>query len=163
MSRTIKSVAVIGCGTMGSGIAAASAAAGCRVLMLDVDAEAVERGAGAVDDEHRHLVETGTIRADLEKIADYDWICEAIVEDVEVKRDLFERLDPIRKDGSVISSNTSGIPLRDISAGMSQRFRGDVAITHFFNPVRVMKLFELVPGEDTDDDVIAAFAAFGAD
>ncbi|MCP4962915.1 MAG: 3-hydroxyacyl-CoA dehydrogenase family protein [Actinomycetia bacterium] len=163
MSRTIESVAVIGCGTMGSGIAAASAAARCRVLMLDVDAEAVERGLGAVDEEHRHLVETGTIADDLDKIAAYDWICEAIVEDLEVKRDLFERLEPLRKEGSVISSNTSGIPLRDISAGMSPRFRADVAITHFFNPVSVMKLFELVPGEDTDADVVAAFSDFGAD
>ncbi len=162
MARSIESVAVIGCGTMGAGIAAASAAAGCRVLMLDLTAEAVERAMGGVDEEHSHLVDTGTIADDLGKIADYDWICEAIVEDVEVKRDLFTRLEPLRKEGSVISSNTSGIPLRDISEGMSERFRADVAITHFFNPVRVMKLFELVPGEDTQSEVIEAFANFGA-
>lgn len=162
MARSIESVAVIGCGTMGAGIAAASAAAGCRVLMLDLTTEAVERAMGGVDEEHRHLVDTGTIADDLEKIAGYDWICEAIVEDVDVKRELFERLEPLRKDGSVISSNTSGIPLRDISEGMSERFRSDVAITHFFNPVRVMKLFELVPGEDTQTEVIDAFASFGA-
>ena len=162
MNRTIESVAVLGCGTMGSGIAAASAAAGCRVLMLDVSAEAVERGLAAVDDEHRDLVSTGTFESDLGAIADYDWICEAIVEDLDTKRDLFDRVEPLRRDGSVISSNTSGIPLRDISAGMPERFRRDVAITHFFNPVRVMKLFELVPGEDTTPDVVEAFAAFGA-
>ncbi len=148
---------------MGSGIAAASAAAGCRVLMLDLTTEAVERALGAVDDEHRHLVETGTLEADLDKIADYDWICEAIVEDVETKRELFDRVEPLRRDGSVISSNTSGIPLRDITAGFADRLLGDVAITHFFNPVRVMKLFELVPGEQTSPEVIEAFAAFGAD
>ncbi len=163
MSRRIESVAVLGCGTMGSGIAAASAAAGCRVLMLDVTADLVERGAQAVDDEHRHLVATGTFAADLPAIADYDWICEAIVEDLDTKRELFTQVEPLRSDGSVISSNTSGIPLRDIAAGMPERFRRDVAITHFFNPVRVMKLFELVPGADTTDDVIDAFAAFGAD
>ncbi len=163
MSRQIESVAVLGCGTMGSGIAAASVAAGCRVLMLDVDPDAVERGLQAVDEEHRHLVETGTFDDDLAKVAGYDWICEAIVEDVAIKQELFAKVEPLRKDGSVISSNTSGIPLRDISAGMPGRFQRDVAITHFFNPVRVMKLFELVPGAQTSPDVIDAFAAFGAD
>ncbi|MDJ0769000.1 MAG: 3-hydroxyacyl-CoA dehydrogenase NAD-binding domain-containing protein [Ilumatobacter sp.] len=161
MSRRIESVAVLGCGTMGSGIAAASAAAGCRVLMLDVDAEAVERGLQAVDDEHRALITTGTFDDDLAAIADYDWICEAIVEDLDTKRRLFGEAEPLRRDGSVISSNTSGIPLRDISEGMPERFQRDVAITHFFNPVKVMKLFELVPGERTEPDVIEAFAAFG--
>ena len=161
MSRQIESVAVLGCGTMGSGIAAASAAAGHRVLMLDMTAEAVDRGLQAVDEADRHLVSTGTFDDDLASIADYDWICEAIVEDVTIKQELFAKVEPIRKDGSVISSNTSGIPLRDIAAGMPERFQRDVAITHFFNPVRVMKLFELVPGEHTEPEVIEAFAAFG--
>lgn len=146
---------------MGSGIAAASAAAGCRVLMLDMTAEAVERGLQAVDESDRHLVTTGTFDDDLALIADYDWICEAIVEDVATKQQLFAKVEPLRKDGSVISSNTSGIPLREIAAGMPDRFQADVAITHFFNPVRVMKLFELVPGEHTNPDVIEAFARFG--
>ncbi len=163
MTRTIESVAVLGCGTMGSGIAAASAAAGCRVLMLDVTAEAVDRGLEAVDEGVRHLVDTGTFADDLSKIDEYDWICEAIVEDLDTKRELFGQVEPLRRDRSVVSSNTSGIPLRDIVRGMPERFRRDVAITHFFNPVKVMKLFELVPGDDTDDDVIAAFAAFGAE
>ena len=161
MTRSIESVAVLGCGTMGSGIAAASAAAGCRVLMLDVSEEAVQRGLAAVADDHRHLVSTGTF-ADLRDVAEYDWICEAIVEDLGTKQQLFHDVEPLRRDGSVISSNTSGIPLRDIAAGMPDRFRRDVAITHFFNPVKVMKLFELVPGEETTDDVIEAFASFGA-
>ena len=148
MSRQINAVAVLGCGTMGSGIAAASAAAGCRVLMLDITLEAAERGLQAVDEADRHLVEVGTF-ADLARIAHYDWICEAIVEDLTTKRRLFAELEPLRADGSVVSSNTSGIPLRDIAAGMPARFQADVAITHFFNPVRVMRLFELVPGEHT--------------
>ncbi|MDG2111116.1 MAG: 3-hydroxyacyl-CoA dehydrogenase family protein [Actinomycetota bacterium] len=162
MTRSIESVAVIGTGTMGSGIAAASAAAGCRVLMLDLTEVAVERALGQIENEDRHLVTTGTIEEDLEKIADYDWVCEAVVEDLDIKRDLFGRLEELRKEGSVISSNTSGIPLRQIAGGMPERFRADVAITHFFNPVKVMKLFELVPGEDTSDEVIEAFAGFGA-
>ncbi len=163
MSRQIESVAVLGCGTMGSGIAAASAAAGCRVLMLDMSAEAVEHGLQAVAEADRHLVVAGTFDADLAKVSEYDWICEAIVEDLATKQQLFARVEPHRKEGSVISSNTSGIPLRDIAAGMPDRFRSDVAITHFFNPVQVMKLFELVPGEQTTPDVIEAFASFGAE
>jgi 3-hydroxyacyl-CoA dehydrogenase len=147
---------------MGAGIAAASAAAGCRVLILDMNTETVEAALQQVDEENRHLVTTGLVDTDLETISGYDWICEAVVEDLAVKRDLFHRLEEIRKDGSVISSNTSGIPLRQISEGMPERFRSDVAITHFFNPVKVMRLFELVPGEDTDQEVISAFADFGA-
>ncbi|MBT8240834.1 MAG: 3-hydroxyacyl-CoA dehydrogenase [Acidimicrobiia bacterium] len=160
--RRISSVAVIGCGTMGSGIAAASAAAGCGVLMLDLTPEAVERGLAAVEDSDKHLVDTGTINADLEKISDYDWICEAIIEDLDTKRELFNRIELLRRPGSVVSSNTSGIPLRSLLEGMPESLRSDIAITHFFNPVQVMKLFELVPGEHTTPDVVAAFASFGA-
>ena len=163
MNRSIESVAVIGAGTMGAGIAAASAAAGCRVLILDMNQETVEAALQQVDEENRHLVTAGLVDTDLEAVSEYDWICEAVVEDLAVKRDLFSRLEEVRKDGSVISSNTSGIPLRQISEGMPERFRSDVAITHFFNPVKVMRLFELVPGEDTDQDVISAFTDFGAD
>jgi 3-hydroxyacyl-CoA dehydrogenase len=163
MSRQIESVAVLGCGTMGSGIAAASAAAGCRVLMLDVTLEAALRGLEAVDEADRSRVLTGTFDNDLALISEYDWVCEAIVEDLASKQQLFANIEPLRKDGSVVSSNTSGIPLRDIAKGMSERFCSDVAITHFFNPVRVMKLFELVPGEQTSSGVIEAFAKFGAE
>ncbi len=96
MSREIESVAVLGCGTMGAGIAAASAAAGCRVLMLDVTTEAAEKAAEQVDEEARHLVTTGSLGDDLDAIADYDWICEAIIEDLETKRAVFERVEPLR-------------------------------------------------------------------
>lgn len=163
MARSIESVAVIGAGTMGAGIAAASAAAGCRVLILDMSAESVEAALQQIAEEDRHLVSTGLIDTDLEAVGGYDWICEAIVEDLSAKRELFSHLEKVRKDGSVISSNTSGIPLRQISEGMPDRFRSDVAITHFFNPVKVMRLFELVPGEDTEQEVISAFADFGAE
>ena len=148
---------------MGAGIAAVSAKAGCRVLLLDADPEAAQRALDGVEADFRDLVSIGTVDARLDDVAGYDWVCEAVVEDLAVKRELFERLEAARSDGSVISSNTSGIPLRQISEGMSERFRRDVAITHFFNPVQVMKLFELVPGEDTDPEVIDAFARFGAE
>ncbi len=163
MTRSIESVAVLGCGTMGAGIAAASAAAGCRVLMLDLTREAAEKGAELVAEEDRNLVTVGTFDEDLDLIADYDWVCEAIVEDLATKQELFAKVEPIRRDGSVISSNTSGIPLSAISEGASDRFKADVAITHFFNPVKVMKLFELVPGEETSSEVLEAFSCFGTE
>lgn len=159
---TIDSVAVLGCGTMGSGIATVCAAAGCSVLMLDMTAEAAEKGAAAVPEEHRHLISTGTFDADLDKIADHDWICEAIVEDVDIKRSLFERVEAARADGSIVTSNTSGILLSEITEGFDDRLRGDAAITHFFNPVTVMKLLELVPGEQTRPEVIATLTDFCA-
>ena len=162
-ARRINSVAIIGAGTMGAGIAAVSAKAGCRVLLLDVDEAAAQRALDGVDADFGELVSIGTVADRLDDIAGYDWVCEAVVEDLATKRELFERLEAARSDGSVISSNTSGIPLRQISEGMSERFRRDVAITHFFNPVQVMKLFELVPGEDTEPEVIDAFARFGAE
>ena len=161
--RKIESVAVLGCGTMGSGIAAISAAAGCRVLMLDMTAEAAEKGAAAVEDEHRSLVETGTFDDGIDRLGDYDWIVEVIVEDLGIKRQLFEKVEAARADGSIVTSNTSGIPLRDIAEGMGERFESDVAITHFFNPPQIMKLFELVPGEDTAPEVIETLASFAAD
>ncbi len=161
--RTIGSVAVLGCGTMGAGIAAISAAAGCRVLMLDVNADAAEAGAAKVDDEHRSLVTTGTFDADLGALGGYDWIVEAIVEDLDVKRSLFTKVEQVRAAGSIVTSNTSGIPLRDLADGMGDRFAADVAITHFFNPPQVMRLFELVPGESTAPEVIATLARFATD
>ncbi len=153
---------MLGCGTMGSGIAAISAAAGCRVLMLDMPVEAAEKGAEAVEADHRHLVETGTFDADMAKLADADWIVEVIVENLDIKRQLFEKVEAARSEGSIVTSNTSGIPLRDIAEGMGERFGADVAITHFFNPPQLMKLFELVPGEDTSPDVIDTLSSFAA-
>lgn len=169
MSREIKSVAVLGAGTMGTGIAGLAAEKDCRVLLLDVSMEAAEKALDRIVNGRPPAIDTpgkeanitlGTLGDDLEKIAEYDWICEAVIEDVATKRQLFERFEPLRKDGSVVSTNTSGIPLRDITEGMPERLLKDVAVTHFFNPVKIMKLCELVPGEKTDADVIDAFRAF---
>ncbi|MDE0241402.1 MAG: 3-hydroxyacyl-CoA dehydrogenase NAD-binding domain-containing protein [bacterium] len=168
MTRSINSVAVIGAGTMGTGIAGKCADAGCRVLLLDVDRDTVDAAMHrmtdgrppAIDNPDRvNLIETGTFD-DLAKIADYDWICEAVIEDLATKRDMFTKLEHWRSDGSVISTNTSGIPLRSITEGMTGRLRRDVVVTHFFNPVKVMKLLEIVPGEETTPDVVEAMAAF---
>lgn len=169
MTRHVNSVAVLGGGTMGLGIAAASADAGANVLLLDVTLAAAEasfdrmkniRPPAFENPESANRIKLGSFGDDLAKIADYDWICEAIVEDVNVKRELFAKLEPLRKDGSVISTNTSGIPLKDITEGMPERLRRDIVVTHFFNPVKIMRLMELIPGEDTTEDVTDALAEF---
>lgn len=168
MTRKIDSVAVLGGGTMGSGIAGACAEAGCRVLLLDVSYEAAQKALDrivngrppAVDTpEAAERIELGSFD-DLAKIADCNWICEAVIEDLDTKRALFEKLEPLRKDGSVVSTNTSGIPLRSITEGMPERLRRDITVTHFFNPVKVMKLMELVPDVDTTQDAVEALAEF---
>ncbi len=163
MNREIKSVAVLGAGTMGAGIAAVTASAGFPVTLLDVTAEAAEAGLGRVDENVRAGIKTGTFDADLGRLADVDWIVEAIVEDPAIKRSLFQRVEEVRRDGSIVTSNTSGIPLRDLSDGMGERFGADVAVTHFFNPPQVMKLLELVPGADTDPEVVAALTRFATE
>ncbi len=148
---------------MGAGIAAVNAAAGRPVLLLDLTAEAAEAGLARVDPELHAKITTGTFDADLERLADVDWIVEVIVENLEIKRSLFEKVEAIRSDGSIVTSNTSGIPLADIADGMGDRFGADVAITHFFNPPQLMKLFELVPGADTDPEVIETLAGYAAE
>jgi len=169
MSREIKSVAVIGGGTMGTGIAGLCAERDHNVLLLDVSEEAAAKARERIVNGRPPAIDTpekadnisyGTIDADLAKIADYDWICEAVIEDLATKRDLFEKLEPLRRAGSVISTNTSGIPLRDITDGMPESLRRDIAVTHFFNPVKVMRLMELIPGADTTPDVMQALADF---
>ena len=170
--RNIQSVTVLGAGTMGSGIAAACASAGCETVLLDVSAELAQRGkenmlAGRMpmldDPSAADLISTGGFDDSLEMASNSDWVCEAVVEDLEVKRAIFSRLEEVRKPGSIVSTNTSGIPLRSIYNGMPEQFRSDIAVTHFFNPVKVMRLLEVVPGEDTDPEVIESLASFARD
>ena len=163
MTRTIESVAVLGAGTMGAGIAAINAAAGQPVVLLDLTTEAAEAGLARIDPELHGRITTGTFDDDLDRLADVDWIVEVVVEDLAIKRALFERVERVRRPGSIITSNTSGIPLRDLAEGMGERFGADVAITHFFNPPQLMKLFELIPGADTDPEVIATLSSYARD
>ncbi|MBP6819255.1 MAG: 3-hydroxyacyl-CoA dehydrogenase/enoyl-CoA hydratase family protein [Ferrovibrio sp.] len=173
----IKKVAVIGSGVMGSGIAAHVANAGIPVLLLDI----VPKGAnnrnalaeGAIQKMLKtkpapfmhprvaKLVTPGNIEDDLAKLADVDWICEAIIENVELKRDLYAKLEQNRKKGSIVTSNTSTIPLDLLTQGLPESFAADFAVTHFFNPPRYMRLFELVKGPKTRSDAIAALRKFG--
>ena len=168
MSAPIKSVAVIGAGTMGAGIAGLCASIGCNVKLLDVKTEIAQQGIDrlcsgkrpVITAEQAGNITAGSLDDDLNSISDCDWICEAVVENLQIKRDLFTRLESIRKDGSILSTNTSGIPLRDIYEGMPERMQRDIAVTHFFNPVHIMKLVELIPGSQTDTAVTTRLAKF---
>ena len=170
MTGSIESVAVLGAGTMGSGIAAASAEAGCQVLLLDVTTERAEqaiermtegRAPALSDPAQKALITPGSLDEDLGKITGHDWICEAIIEDLGTKRTLFEKITELGIGEAVVSTNTSGIPLRAITEGMPTSLCESIAVTHFFNPVKVMKLLEIVPGADTDPAVVERLADFG--
>lgn len=168
MSEAIRKVGVIGAGTMGAGIAGLCAATGVEVILLDLQTEtaskAIERLTSgkrpAITAEQAKLITAASLETDLKTLDDCDWLCEAVVEDLSIKRDLFAKLEAIRKDGSVLTTNTSGIPLSDIYADMPERMQKDIAVTHFFNPVHLMRLVELVPGSKTDSAIIAKLAAF---
>jgi 3-hydroxyacyl-CoA dehydrogenase len=177
----IRSAAVIGAGVMGSGIAAHFANAGVPVFLLDIVPAEVKEGRGndrsvvartAIDrmlktepapfmhKKAARLVTPGNIDDDLDKLAGVDWIVEAVVENPRIKADLYARLDKVRKPGSVVSSNTSTIPLHHLIQGQSDAFARNFLITHFFNPPRYMRLLELVAGEQTRPEAVAAIADF---
>ena len=162
---TIQSCAVLGAGLMGAGIAAHLANAGLPVLLLDMD----DRAAGALErlkkadpqplmsPDAARLITPCSFDA-LERIKDCDWIIEVIVEDLGAKRALYDRVDAVRKPGSIVSSNTSTIPLRALAKKQSAAFQADFCITHFFNPPRYMRLLELVTGPQTRPEVGAELA-----
>ncbi|HIJ38036.1 MAG TPA: 3-hydroxyacyl-CoA dehydrogenase [Rhodospirillaceae bacterium] len=165
----INKVAVIGAGVMGAGIAAQVANAGIPVVLLDVvpdgAARAVEKmlkaePAAFMSRAAARLVTTGNTAADFELLADCDWIIEAVIERLDVKLELYARLEAVRKPGSVVSSNTSTIPLAKLTEGLPASFAADFCITHFFNPPRYMRLLEVVKGPTTRASAIEAVARF---
>ncbi len=185
MVRKIRKAAVIGSGVMGGGIAALLASAGIKTLMLDIvpfdlteeekkDPKARNRMVKAGYDnlltiqpallmqkKDIGLISIGNLEDEFDQLADCDWIVEVVVENLKVKQDLFARIDKVRKAGTVVSSNTSGIPLKAMSEGLSEDFRKHFLGTHFFNPVRYMHLLEIIPGEETDKDLLCFMADFG--
>jgi 3-hydroxyacyl-CoA dehydrogenase len=172
----IERAAVLGAGVMGSGIAAQIANAGIPVLLLDVvpegakDRNALAQGAlermqkadpaPFMSKEAARLVTPGNLEDDLEKLAEVDWIVEAVVENLEVKRALYAKVERARKPGSVVSSNTSTLPLARLTEGLPKSFARDFLITHFFNPPRYMRLLEIVRGPKTRPDAAAVLADF---
>ncbi|WP_277982525.1 3-hydroxyacyl-CoA dehydrogenase/enoyl-CoA hydratase family protein [Sphingomonas faeni] len=169
MVDAVKKVCVIGAGVMGAGIAAQVANAGIPVLLLDIvprdlpeggDRDAVAKGAVAkmlktdpapfMSKHAAKLVETGNIDDHLDRVAECDWIVEAIVERLDIKQALYAKLEALKRPGTAVSSNTSTIPLGNLVEGRSDQFKADFLITHFFNPPRYMRLVEIVRGEHTD-------------
>lgn len=167
--RRIKKVAVLGSGLMGSGIACHLANIGLEVLLLDLPGLAQPALQKAAKSKPAPLYEasflsriaTGSFDDDLPKIKDCDWVIEAIVENLDIKRQLFEKVDALRKPGALISSNTSGIPIHLMAQGRSDDFRRHFCGTHFFNPPRYLRLLEIIPTPDTDPAIVSFFMDFG--
>lgn len=193
MARKIQRVAVLGAGVMGTGIAAHLAGAGLEVLLLDIVPKelsdedkakgltkeapafrnkyaqgALAKAAVSKPPTYHHpqdakLIQFGNFDDDLPKVKDCDWIIEVVVENLDIKRSLFARLEEHRRQGALITSNTSGLKIADMTEGRSEDFCKHFFVTHFFNPVRFMRLLELVAGEKTDPQVFADMVAFGGD
>ena len=168
--KHIRSVAVLGAGTMGAQIAAHVANAGIPALLLDLDtktaAEGLKRARKLKPDpfftpDTVNAVTVGGFESDLAKVAECDWIVEAVVEQLDVKQGLLAKVESHRAEHAVVSSNTSGIPIATIAEGRGEGFRGHWLGTHFFNPPRYLPLLEVVPTADTDPAVVDAMVRFG--
>jgi 3-hydroxyacyl-CoA dehydrogenase len=190
VSYRINKVAVLGSGTMGAQIAAHCANAGLEVLLLDIAPKELTRQAQArgltleskpvrnsivnagleaakrikpaafFSTKLAGLITSGNFDDDLEKVSGVDWVIEAVVEKLEIKRDLFARVEAFRKPETIISSNTSGIPIKAMAEGMSDGFRKHFLGTHFFNPPRYLKLVEVIPTAETLPEVVSFIAEF---
>lgn len=171
----IRSAVVIGAGVMGSAIAAHIANAGLPVRLLDIapasgrrDAlarAAIERMRKAdpppfMSAEAAARVTPGCLEDDLDRLAEADWIVEAVIEDAAIKQGLYRRIDRVRRPGSIVSSNTSTLPLARLTEGLPDGFRRNFLISHFFNPPRFMRLLELVPGPDTRPEALETLRRF---
>jgi 3-hydroxyacyl-CoA dehydrogenase len=176
MSHGIRKVAVLGAGTMGAAIAAHCANAGLEVDLLDIapdddDANAVveagfermknARPAALMAGEVGDRIRTGNFQDDFGRVGEADWVVEAIIEKLEPKRELMQRVEETAKEDAIISTNTSGIPLHEISEDRSDGFKKRFVGTHFFNPPRYLKLMEIIPTGDTDPEIVEAVRNFG--
>ncbi len=185
MTFRIDKVGIVGAGTMGSGIAAHLANIGIDVVLLDIVTPGLSEEERQIPENRNRLVKElygrmvkakpanlarsdrekfitlGNVEDDFEKLGDCDWIIEVIIELLEPKQELMERIEEVRKPGSIISTNTSGIPVNNIADGRSQEFKAHFLGTHFFNPARYMKLLEIIPNDLTDKSVLDFMMAFG--
>ncbi|WP_372920425.1 3-hydroxyacyl-CoA dehydrogenase family protein, partial [Salegentibacter sp.] len=183
MKRRINKVAVIGSGIMGSGIACHFANIGVEVLLLDIvprelNEKEKKKGLSLEDKEVRNRIvneslqaslkskpspiyhqkfasriKTGNLEDDISKVSEADWIIEVVVERLDIKQQVFENLEKHRKPGTLITTNTSGIPIQQMNEGRSEDFKKHFCGTHFFNPPRYLRLFEIIPGPDTSKEV----------
>ncbi|MEC4750175.1 3-hydroxyacyl-CoA dehydrogenase NAD-binding domain-containing protein [Methylomicrobium sp. Wu6] len=172
----IQHVAVIGAGVMGASIAAHIANAGCKVILLDIVPEnaadrstiaktAIEKllkadPAPFMHKDNARLITPGNIEDDLPKLAEVDWVIEAVIEHPGIKKSLYQKLDSVCRNDCIISSNTSTLPLRQLVKDLPESFRHRFLISHFFNPPRYMRLLELVSSPDTRPDLLEAVSRF---
>ncbi len=182
MAYHIHKAAVIGAGTMGAAIAAHLANAGVFVTLLDIvpkDAPVGDREArnkivndgwdrclkakpaNLMSSDFKTFVTLGNLEDDFSAVGEADWIIEAVVEDLSIKRNLMARIDEVRKPTAIVSTNTSGIPIHAIAEGRSKEFRKHFLGTHFFNPPRYLKLLEVIPTKDTSKEVVEFISRFG--
>jgi len=170
----VTKLGIVGAGAMGSGIAALAASAGVPVVLLDIPGDP-DRGGPAAEGLKRalkarpaafmaagraSLIRTGNTADDLPLLGECDWIVEAIIEQPGPKRELYARLEPLLKEHAVVSTNTSGIPMKVLTEGRSERFRRRFLGTHFFNPPRYMHLLELIPTPETEPAALDAVRTF---
>jgi|TARA_A100001011_G_scaffold400720_1_gene517958 3-hydroxyacyl-CoA dehydrogenase len=155
----IKNVVVIGSGTMGSGIAAHLCNANIPVTLLDLKTEISEKARDRIykskpplllDKSKINNINIGNIKDDFDTVKDADWIVEAVVERIDIKHDIYDKIFKNRKKGAIVSSNTSSIPIKVLSQKLTEEEKKDFCITHFFNPVRYMGLLEIVKNENND-------------
>jgi 3-hydroxyacyl-CoA dehydrogenase len=165
----IKKVVVIGSGTMGSGIAAQLCNANIPVTLLDLKTEISEKARKRIyssrpplllDKTKINNINVGNINDDFNVIKNADWVVEAVVEKIDIKHNLYEKIFKNRKTGSIVSSNTSSIPIKVLSKNLSKQDKKNFCITHFFNPVRYMGLLEIVKSENNDLDKINSLKFF---
>jgi len=191
MKRRIEKAAVIGSGIMGSGIAAHLANTGVQVLLLDIvpreltdnekakgltlDSPQVRnriasenlkkalksKPAPFYDKSFANRITVGNTEDDMHKIADVDWIIEVVPERLDIKKAVFDEIEKYRKEATIVSSNTSGIPISLMAKGRSDDFRKHFLGTHFFNPVRYLRLLEIIPTKDTDPELVNFFLEYG--
>jgi len=182
MNYQINKAVVVGAGTMGAALAAHLANAGVSVTLLDIvpkDAAAGNKAArnkivtelwdrclkakpaNLMGADLKTLISLGNLEDDFGAVAEADWIIEAIVENLKIKQSLMTRIDEVRKPACIVSTNTSGIPVKDIAAGRSKGFKQHFLGTHFFNPPRYLKLLEIIPTADTSKDVTEFISWFG--
>ncbi|MBW2407834.1 MAG: enoyl-CoA hydratase/isomerase family protein, partial [Deltaproteobacteria bacterium] len=185
MVRKIRQAAVIGSGVMGGGIAALLAGAGIKTLLLDIvpfdlkekekddpvarnrivkaglDSVLMSSPSLLMQKKDVDRISIGNLKDDFDKISDCDWIVEVVVENLKIKQDLFKRIETKRKPNALVSSNTSGLPLKAMSQGLSLDFKQHFLGTHFFNPVRYMHLLEIIEGEETLPEVLEFMSDFG--
>lgn len=166
----IQKVAVLGSGVMGSQIAAHCVNAGLKVVLLDLKSDDAKRPNKNVEEslqkilkmkpapfaiaEFAERIEIGNFEDDFDKLKDADWICEVIIERMDIKKKMMSRIEKVRKPNCIVSSNTSGLPISDISADCSEDFKEHFLGTHFFNPPRYMKLLEIIPTDQTNAGVV---------